>query len=57
MWRGWDRVLISSDWETIFPLTNLSKNSKIMSDHNPLILCTDFEEKKKTDNFALKIAG
>jgi hypothetical protein len=57
MWRGWDRVLISSDWETIFPLTNLSKNSKIMSDHNPLILCTDFGEKKKTDNFALKIAG
>jgi endonuclease/exonuclease/phosphatase family metal-dependent hydrolase len=33
-----DRVLISPEWETCFPSTNLNKNPRVMSDHNPLIL-------------------
>jgi hypothetical protein len=34
-----DRVLISLEWEALFPLTNLRKKPRFMSDHNPLIVC------------------
>jgi endonuclease/exonuclease/phosphatase family metal-dependent hydrolase len=36
-----DRVLISSSWEAEFPLYNLRKIPRYMSDHNPLIVRTD----------------
>jgi hypothetical protein len=34
-------VLISSSWESEFPLCNLRKIPRYMSDHNPLIVRTD----------------
>jgi len=36
-----DRVLISSSWEVEFPLCNLRKIPRYMSDHNPLFVRTD----------------
>jgi hypothetical protein len=42
--------------ETIFPLTNLKKNPRVMSDHNPLILRLDLGEKRKTRQFCLETA-
>jgi exonuclease III len=41
-----DGVLISKHWEAKFPLTNIRKNPRFLSDHNPLILCSELEEKK-----------
>lgn len=53
-----DRVLMSSDWETEFPLTNLRKIPRYMSDHDPLILCTNHEKvKKKPKSSLLKLHG
>lgn len=51
-----DRVLISTEWETLFPLTNLKKNPSIMSDHNPLILRSDLGEIRKTKQFYFETA-
>ena len=39
-----DRVLISSSWEVEFPLCNLRKIPRYMSDHNPLIVRTDLHQ-------------
>jgi hypothetical protein len=44
-----DRVLINEKWEDIFPLTNLRKNQRLMSDHNPLLLCTEQNTVKKSN--------
>ena len=33
-----DRVLMSSDWEDLFPLVSVHKMVKEISDHNPLLL-------------------
>jgi hypothetical protein len=46
-----DRVLISPEWEALFPLTNLRKTPRFLSDHNPLILCSDQEKNRKTKQF------
>jgi hypothetical protein len=48
-----DNVLISTEWETIFPLINLKKNPRIMPDHNPLILRSDVGELEKQKNYVL----
>jgi exonuclease III len=40
-----DRVLLSSSWEIEFPLCNLRKIPRYMSDHNPLIVRADLEQK------------
>jgi len=40
-----DRVLISNSWEPDFPLCNLRKIPRYMSDHNTLIVRTDLEQK------------
>jgi exonuclease III len=49
-----DRVLINAEWEEVFPLTNLKKNPREMSDHNPLILRSDLEERKKSKHFCFE---
>jgi len=36
-----DRVLLSKYCEVIFPLTDLRKIPRDMSDHNPVLLCSD----------------
>ena len=33
-----DRVLMSPDWEDVFPLVSFCKLVKELSDHNPLLL-------------------
>jgi hypothetical protein len=35
-----DRVLMSKDWENLFPIVHILKKPRDMSDHNPLILNT-----------------
>lgn len=47
------RVLMNEDWETLFPLTSLRKISRFMSDHNPLLLCTEYEKNKENKNILL----
>ncbi|PUZ60738.1 hypothetical protein GQ55_4G177100 [Panicum hallii var. hallii] len=49
-----DRVLVSDDWEQEFPLANLRKIPRYMSDHNPLILCTDMDQKKGGRSFCFE---
>jgi hypothetical protein len=39
-----DRVLISNTFESEFPLCNLRKIPRYMSDHNPLIVRTDLDQ-------------
>jgi hypothetical protein len=36
-----DRVLMNSAWECDFPLINLRKIPRFLSDHNPLLLCSE----------------
>jgi hypothetical protein len=49
-----DRVLISPDWENCFPLTNLKKDPRVLSDHNPLILRSDLGGGKKAKQFCFE---
>ena len=42
-----DRFLMNESWETLFPLTNLRKILRQLSDHNPLMLCIDQDKIKK----------
>jgi hypothetical protein len=48
-----DRVLMNDKWEGLFPLTTLRKRPRLMSDHNPLLLCTGQDQKKKAKKFQL----
>jgi hypothetical protein len=41
-----DRVLMSKTWESIFPHVIIQKLPRKISDHNPLIVCTDTSESK-----------
>jgi hypothetical protein len=52
-----DRVLMSPEWDSLFPLTNLKKAPRVMSDHNPLILRSDLGEKRKQNSFVLRLLG
>lgn len=36
-----DRILVSKDWEDIFPNTSVKKLPREISDHNPLILYSE----------------
>jgi exonuclease III len=49
-----DRVLMNDKWEGAFPLTNLKKNPRLMSDHNPLVLYTDQIMNKNGKNFCFE---
>jgi len=48
-----DRILISEDWEKLFPLTSLRKLPRELSDHNPLLLCTEQNNLKKNQSILL----
>ena len=52
-----DRFLMNESWETLFPLTNLRKIMRQLSDHNPLMLCTDQDKIKKKRALVLRILG
>jgi hypothetical protein len=47
-------ILINKDCENLFPLTNIRKNHRILSDHNPLILCSELEVKKNSKHFSFE---
>jgi hypothetical protein len=49
-----DRVLMNDKWEAIFPLTNLRENPSMMSDHNPLLLCTEQNTVKRSRKFCFE---
>jgi hypothetical protein len=45
---------MNDKWEVVFPLTNLRKNPRLMSDHNPLLLCTEQNTNKKSKQFCFE---
>ena len=49
-----DRCLMSENWESLFPLSNLRKIPRYLSDHNPLLLCTDQDKIKKNKTFSFE---
>jgi exonuclease III len=49
-----DRVLMNDKWEGAFPLTNLKKHPRLLSDHNPLVLYTDQSMNRKGKNFCFE---
>jgi hypothetical protein len=46
-----DRVLVSHEWETFFPLLSLVAETSIGSDHTPLVFSTGSEVLPKVDRF------
>lgn len=51
-----DRILMSKDWEDLFPVTTINKLPREVSDHNPLILCTDMNQPLKHLEFRFELA-
>jgi hypothetical protein len=51
-----DRMLMNDRWEALFPLTNLRKIPSFLSDHNPLLLCTEQERIKNSKQFFFETA-
>jgi len=51
-----DRILMSEDWENLFPLSTLKKIPREFSDHNPLLLYTDQERTKSSKPFCFENA-
>ncbi|CAN6218645.1 unnamed protein product [Urochloa humidicola] len=49
-----DRVLMNEAWEKVFPLTNLRKIPRSVSDHNPLLLCSDQGQKARNMQFCFE---
>jgi hypothetical protein len=49
-----DRTLMNDKWEELFPMTNLRKRPRLMSDHNPLLLCTEQNQMKKSKHFSFE---
>jgi hypothetical protein len=45
---------MNDKWETIFPLSNVRKIPRYMSDHNPMLLGTDTGKIKKTKRFCFE---
>jgi hypothetical protein len=45
------RILINSEWELLFPLTQARKIPRVMSDHNPLIMDTGEKPEVKSREF------
>jgi hypothetical protein len=51
-----DRVLMTREWESMFPMVHIHKNPRIMSDHNPLIMFTQYNQHNKMREFRLELA-
>jgi len=49
-----DRVLISKDWEDMFPTVFLHKLPRDLSDHTPLILSSDTNQPLRNLSFKLE---
>jgi hypothetical protein len=50
-----DRVLMTREWESMFPMVHIHKNPRIMSDHNPLIMFTQYNQHNKMREFRLEL--
>lgn len=50
-----DRLLISKDWEDLFPLAMVKKLPREVSDHNPLIILTNSKSPTKTIQFRFEL--
>lgn len=51
-----DRVLMSREWELLFPTVTLQKKPREISDHNPLIMNTDSQAPKKFLSFHFELS-
>jgi hypothetical protein len=49
-----DRILMNDKWEIIFPLSNVRKIPRYMSDHNPMLLGTETGKIRKTKGFCFE---
>jgi hypothetical protein len=50
-----DRILLSREWELLFPTVHGHKEPRNISDHNPLILSTKFNQSRKRRDFRFKM--
>jgi hypothetical protein len=51
-----DRILVTRDWENIFPLATVSKLPGEVSDHNPLILSVGIDRPRKKIEFKFELS-
>lgn len=51
-----DRILLTKDWEDLFPLTMAKKMPREVSDHNPLMLLTDSRTPSKAVQFRFELS-
>lgn len=51
-----DRVLVSADWEQLFPLTTVNSPLRVGSDHSPLVVDTGDNAKVRSNVFRLESA-
>lgn len=49
-----DRIMVNEKWEKEFPLTNVRKIPRFLSNHNPLLLCTNQDQTAKPRNFCFE---
>jgi hypothetical protein len=49
-----DRVFMTAEWETLFPLCSLVADTIIGSDHSPLILSYGEELRKRSPRFVFE---
>ena len=50
-----DRILVSTEWESVFPLVTVRSFPRIISDHTALIMDTCCEEVKVTKLFRFEL--
>lgn len=50
-----DRMLMSKEWEDLFPLVMIKKLPRDISDHNPLILLSESQTPSKTIHFRFEL--
>jgi hypothetical protein len=51
-----DRVLMTKEWEDLFPLAMIKKLPREVSDHSPLILLTDSKKPTKSIQFRFELS-
>lgn len=51
-----DRLLMTKEWEDLFPLAMVKKLPREVSDHNPLVLLTDSKTPNKSIQFRFELS-
>jgi hypothetical protein len=49
-----DRILVNNKWDARFPLSTVRKIPRFVSDHNPLVLDTEFDQVQKVKTFCFE---